>query len=207
MGLLQDHNSGFFNRFRFAPYWGVPLVFVVVCSFAAAFADAGRDVLRYERLGIANGEYWRLISGHFVHLGPQHLLLNLAGLILVWLLVGRQYTIRQWGLVTLISLAVINAGFWYLDPGLIWYVGLSGLLHGLIIAGAVAAFKSMPTESLIICVAVAGKLIYEQLAGPLPGSAETAGGTVVVNAHLYGAVGGAISALVLWRSSRAAASI
>jgi rhomboid family GlyGly-CTERM serine protease len=164
-------------------------------------------VLRYERLGIANGEYWRLISGHFVHLGPQHLLLNLAGLILVWLLVGRQYTIRQWGLVTLISLAVINAGFWYLDPGLIWYVGLSGLLHGLIIAGAVGAFKSMPTESLIICVAVAGKLIYEQLAGPLPGSAETAGGTVVVNAHLYGAVGGTISALVLWRSSRAAASI
>jgi hypothetical protein len=41
----------------------------------------------------------------------------------------------------------------------------------------------------------------------LPGSAETAGGTVVVNAHLYGALGGVFSAVLVLRSSRAAASI
>ena len=141
------------------------------------------------------------------HLGVQHLVLNIAGLILVWVLVGRQYTIRLWGLVTAISLASINVGFWFLDTNLAWYVGLSGLLHGLLLAGAIPAFRQMPAESAIIFVAVTAKLVYEQIAGPLPGSEATAGGTVVINAHLYGAVGGVLSAACLWRSVRRSASI
>ena len=44
---------------------------------------------------IAEGEYWRLLSGHFAHLGYPHLALNLAGLLLVWLLVGRLYAHRE----------------------------------------------------------------------------------------------------------------
>ena len=56
----------------------------------------------------------------------------------------------------------------------------------------------VPAESVVICALVIGKLIYEQLFGPLPGSESTSGGSVVVNAHLYGAIGGAIAAGVFW---------
>ena len=181
------------------PDWQVPFVVALACVVAAAWGDVARELLRYDRLAIAGGDYWRLLSGHFVHLGYAHLALNLAGLLLVWLLVGRRYGSRQWLLVTAISVAVMDGGFWWLDEGLRWYVGLSGLLHGLLLAGAIRGLRSLPGESVVICAMVFAKLVYEQVAGPLPGSESAAGGAVVVNAHLYGAVGGALSACVLWR--------
>lgn len=187
--------------------WLLPLGIVAIAGLAETFRDQGRDLLKYDRLAIADGEYWRFVSGHIVHLGLQHLLLNVAGLVLVWLLVGGQYTSRQWGLVTVISLVIINAGFWFADPNLIWYVGLSGLLHGYLIAGSIPLFRQTPVEAAIICAAVTAKLVYEQAAGPLPGSEATAGGAVVTDAHLFGAIGGALAAAVLWRSVCRPASI
>jgi len=211
MGLHNVSERGSPGRsaefLRVAGYWLVPAVITAFALVIAVFGTAGIELLKYDRLAIIDGEYWRLLSGHFSHLGPEHLLLNLAGLVLVWLLVGRQYTTGQWFIVTAFSLAVITLGFWYLDPNLIWYVGLSGLLHGLLIAGAIRGIKTQPVESIIIIAAVAGKLIYEQLIGPLPGSEATAGGAVITNAHLYGAVGGAMIAALLWRRVISAASI
>lgn len=182
-------------------YWYVPLGIAVVSGAIALFGAAAHYGLRYDRFAIEDGKLWRLVSGHFVHLGTQHLILNLAGLVLVWLLVGRQYTMRQWGLVILISLVVIDFGFWYLDPDLDWYVGLSGLLHGLLVAGALTAYRDTPVEALVIIAAVTAKIVYEQMVGPMPGSESTAGGAVVVNAHLYGAVGGLIAGLIMRHSA------
>lgn len=207
MGLPKDDNTSLINHMKQSKFWLLPLAIVALAGVAEAFRDQGRELLKYDRLAIANGEIWRFVSGHFVHLGLQHLLLNVAGLILVWLLVGAQYTTRQWGLVTVISLVVINAGFWLFDPNLIWYVGLSGLLHGFLIAGAIPLSRQTPLEAAIICAAVTAKLVYEQVAGPLPGSEATAGGAVVTDAHLFGAIGGALAAAILWRSVTRQASI
>jgi len=41
------------------------------------------------------------------------------------------------------------------------------------------------------------KLAYEQLYGALPGSAATAGGPVIVDAHLYGSIAGIIAAVAI----------
>ena len=211
MGLHNVSKPGSPGRFaeflRRARHWLVPFVITTLAVVIAAFGAAATELLKYDRLAIIDGEYWRLLSGHFAHLGPEHLLLNLAGLVLVWLLVGRQYTTSQWLIVTAFSLVVISLGFWFLDPNLIWYVGLSGLLHGLLIAGAIHGIKTQPVESIIIVVAVAAKLIYEQFIGPLPGSEATAGGAVITNAHLYGAFGGATVAAFLWRRVEPVASI
>ncbi len=212
MGLHNVSKPGSLARsaefLRRAGHWLTPVVITVIAIVIAAFGSVGTELLKYDRLAIADGgEYWRLLSGHFAHLGPEHLLLNIAGLVLVWLLVGRQYTTRQWLIVTVFSLVVISLGFWTLDPNLLWYVGLSGLLHGLLIAGAIGSVRTRPVESMIIIVAVAGKLAYEQVLGPLPGSEATAGGTVITNAHLFGAFGGAMVAALLWRRDKPAASI
>jgi rhomboid family GlyGly-CTERM serine protease len=188
-------------------HWQVPLALALVGAAAALFGPEAQELLRYERAAIANGEFWRLLSGHLVHLGNPHLLLNLAGLLMVWLLVGRLYTTRDWLLVVFVSVLAMDAGFWFLDTGMRWYVGLSGLLHGMLAAGAIRGFRTLPGESVVICAAIAAKLAYEQGVGPLPGSEATAGGSVVVNAHLYGAAGGAAIALVLRRGVRAPASI
>jgi len=59
----------------------------------------------------------------------------------------------------------------------------------------------------ILGAALIAKLVYEALVGPLPGSAESSGGTVIVVAHIYGAVSGAIAAGVILIRVRTKASI
>ena len=207
MGLFKRDQSGLSGWLNRAAYWQVALWLIVLSLVVAAFGDAGRGFLKYDRAAIEAGEFWRLLTGHFAHLSNSHTLLNLAGLVVSWLLVGRNYSSAQWLVVLLVSLGTISAGFWFIDTGLLWYVGLSGVLHGLMIAGAVGGLKTLPTESVVICVLVASKLIYEQLLGPLPGSESTSGGSVVVNAHLYGTIGGLIAAAIFWRRVGAGAAI
>lgn len=164
---------------------------MIASSVAAALAGGrGQEVLRWDRDAIAAGELWRLVTGHLAHLGAAHLALNLAGLALVWILVGDRLKPLGWWLVVAFGIAVIDLGFWFLDPGLAWYVGLSGLLHTLILAGTTAGARTAPLESLALGGLVLAKIVVEQLAGPLPGSEATSGGPVVVNAHLYGAIAG-----------------
>jgi rhomboid family GlyGly-CTERM serine protease len=180
------------------PDWQVPFAIAMLCALAAAWGDLGRELLRYDRMAIAGGEVWRFVTSHFVHLGYPHLGMNLLGLGVLWLLVGRRFGSRQWFLVAGICIAVIDAGFWWLDRDLAWYVGLSGLLHGLLAAGTIRGIRELPVESVLICVLLAAKISYEQIIGPLPGSEGAAGGAVVVNAHLYGAIGGVLSGIILY---------
>jgi hypothetical protein len=102
------------------------------------------------------------------------------------------------------STAAIDLGLWFGAPQLEWYVGLSGLLHGMLAAGIMAGLADRSTEALLLGVIVAGKVAYEQFAGPLPGSEATSGGAVIVDAHLYGAIGGAVTAAALIRVRREA---
>jgi rhomboid family GlyGly-CTERM serine protease len=139
------------------------------------------------------------MAGHLVHLGVSHAILNVAGLVLVWLLVGRAYRWNQWLWVMAGSLAAIDMGLWFGAPSLDWYVGLSGLLHGMLAAGVVAGLVERSGEAAILAAVVAGKLAWEQFAGPLPGSEATSGGAVIVDAHLYGVIGGTLVALILIR--------
>jgi len=86
---------------------------------------------------------------------------------------------------------------WFLDPDVEWYVGLSGLLHGLLTAGLLASFLAGSRDALLLGLLVAGKILWEQVSGPLPGSQGLAGAAVVVDAHLYGALAGAAAAIVV----------
>lgn len=207
MGFDKLRENGELAILRPASAWLLPIVFSVISLGIAAAGDAGRALLRYDRTAIADGEVWRLASGHFAHLGTSHLLLNLAGLCLVWALVGRRMRPGHWLMISVVTIACISLGFWFLDAQLEWYVGLSGVLHGLLLGGAVAGLRKARGESLAILVVVIVKLAWEQLLGPLPGSEASSGGNVVVNAHLYGAIAGAICAIFLWRSVGRAASI
>ena len=184
--------------------WLVPGM-VVLCTLSLLLTgEPGREWLRFDREGIAAGDAWRLLTGHLVHLGAAHAWLNLAGLVLVWFLVGRAYTWKQWLWVMAGSIGAIDLGLWFGAPSLEWYVGLSGLLHGMLAAGIVAGLAERSGEAAILAVVVAGKLAWEQFAGPLPGSEATSGGAVIVDAHLYGVIGGTLVALALIRVRRGA---
>jgi rhomboid family GlyGly-CTERM serine protease len=158
--------------------------------------DAIRLWCRYERAAILQGEYWRLVSGHLVHASWNHLFENLAGVGMLAALFPRDYSLRQWLLLASASLIAIDIGFVCNEPQLEWYVGLSGVLHGLLAAGTVAWWR-FETKLLasILTVIFLGKMGYEQLFGSLPSASVMA---VVGEAHLYGAAGGLVAALLLW---------
>lgn len=169
---------------------------ILIVTLLMLTGDAGRELLRYDRSGIAAGEWWRLVSAHLVHLGWSHFALNSVGLILVWTLVGNVYSAPQWLLVALVAVATMAAGFWFLNPDLAWYVGLSGLLHALLVAGIVARLSRKSPQNIFLTVLLIAKLAWEQFSGPLPGSEAAATGVVIVDAHLYGAAGGVVGGLL-----------
>jgi rhomboid family GlyGly-CTERM serine protease len=172
-------------------------VFAAICMTLVvleSFGDQGRVLLRYDRAAIVAGEWWRLFSGHLMHLGWTHLELNLAGLALLWALFFGDYSPGRWVWILALSVLSIDTGF-FLDRSLQWYVGLSGLLHGVLAAGTLAHWRWRRPDAWILAVFLIGKLTWEQMMGPMPFSAHSAGGPVLVDAHLYGAVGGLAAAL------------
>jgi len=175
------------------PAWWLPGLAVSIAVLIALTGDWGRELLRYDRLAIGGGELWRLASGHFVHLGWSHFALNAVGLVLISYLVAAQFSAVQWLLISLLIIMGIDLGFWFLEPQLAWYVGLSGVLHGLLAAGVASGVRDGQSDSWLLGGLLAIKLIYEQLVGPVPGSEGTSGGDVVVAAHLYGAIAGALA--------------
>jgi rhomboid family GlyGly-CTERM serine protease len=175
----------------------LPLGLCLIGVIAQLFDPATTEALRYERSAIQAGEVWRLITGNLVHLGWEHLALNLAGLLLVWLLFGRLLSTRQWLIVSATSCLAVGLGLLLFDPELDWYVGLSGMLHGLFVTGLLLNLRSGYKLEWLLLAALVVKLVWEQYHGAMPGSAEIAGGAVIVNAHLYGAVSGIVTGLLL----------
>ncbi len=192
-------------RFNIPPVWWIPLVVAVLSTVMQAM---GWDtLLRYSREGLQQGEWWLLITGNLVHLGWNHLILNLAGLVMVWWFYDDEFSLLEWLWIFVISGLFVTVGLYFLDPQLIWYVGLSGLLHGLFIAGGIRLLGRDTRFAVLLLLLFAAKLTWEQLFGSLPGTTDMAGGPVVVNAHLYGAIGGAVADLLLLARERLAMAL
>ncbi|MGD8912975.1 MAG: rhombosortase [Candidatus Thiodiazotropha sp.] len=171
-----------------------PLLFSLFCVLIALLPEPAINQLQYHRIHIAEGEFWRLISAHLTHLGWGHLIMNLAGF---WLILALFPTTQPPGrCLSLLPLLILGTsiGLWLFSPEVTWYRGLSGVLHGLLCWGVLSQLKEQPGVSLFILSFVVFKLFWEQWQGPMPGSESLAAGSVIVDAHLYGAVTG----VILW---------
>ncbi len=157
--------------------------------------EAGRTLLRYDRAGLAAGQWWRLLTAHIVHLDLEHAALNSLGLVLMWALFARDYSPRRWILIALVTIGAIDAGLWLRDSTVAWYVGSSGALHGVMAAGTLAHLRRRDLDGWILGAFIIMKLSFEQSSGALPFA--DSGASVVVDAHLYGAIGGALAAAFL----------
>jgi rhomboid family GlyGly-CTERM serine protease len=173
------------------------LLLLSVCVVLLVIQSGGATAqlaLRYDRDALAAGQWWRLLTGHVIHLGYEHAVLDVAGLALLWALFARDYSARGWLLIIGMSILGIDAGLWLLSSTTQWYVGSSGVLHGVLAAGTCAHLRRRESDGWILALLLIGKLLYEQTLGALP---LTSGGAVIVDAHLYGAAAGAVAALLL----------
>ena len=178
-----------------SPAYQLVLVLAIVC-ITLQYAGL-TQTLEYRRSLISNGHWWLLLTGNFVHLGTSHLWMNMAGLGLVVALVWQHYSALQWSALIILCSLGVGVGLWFFNPEVEGYVGFSGTLHGLIIAGTLADLRTYPRSAAVLLVLVVGKLVWEQSRGALPGSESVAGGLVLVDAHLYGAISGAVIAPIL----------
>ena len=190
--------------------WRAPFVLALVLVAVQLLGAPAWETLPYDRAAIlAGGEYGRLITAHFFHYDLAHLAWNLVGLALVAALFAREFDLRGWIVILVASTVAVDLGFLVFEPQLEWYVGFSGVLHGLMAAGLCAWLWRTPDAiTALVAGLFAFKLGWEHLVGPLPFTASTLAVPVIHQAHTYGAVGGTAAALwILWRQRPAAASL
>lgn len=111
------------SRRRLLP-WATGIT--VALALGAFFWSDAVTYFAYHRPALLRGEYWRLATGHWVHLTTGDLLWNLAVLIpsCLW---AEQLAPRRLRLLLLLAPWGIGAALFLLDPQLEIYTGLSGL--------------------------------------------------------------------------------
>lgn len=176
--------------------WQVPVAVAALCGLLELLGDSGRAGLAYERSAVAAGQWWRLVTGNFVHLGPYHLLLNVIGLAVLVLLCRERLPLRSWALRFLVLSLSVTLGLYLFAPQWQSYVGLSGVQHGLFLLGLVPLARRGDRIALVALLYLFGKLAWELVAGVPVSDEQELGGRVVLEAHLFGTIGALLYGLV-----------
>jgi rhomboid family GlyGly-CTERM serine protease len=103
---------------------------------------AAPDAWVFDRLAISQGEWWRLITGHWVHSDVDHALWDIGALMLLGFLFERRLGNHLLWALLAASLAV-DAWIWWGQPLLAYYCGLSGILNALMAVGLIRLWQEM----------------------------------------------------------------
>ncbi len=122
------------------------------------FPPSLRQILRYDRAAISEGELWRFITGHLAHLGWSHLAMNVAGLCLVTYIFAPPGKVWVWSAWMFVTAMLTSAGLYFFSPQLSFYVGLSGALHGMIVIGALRWMQHGDFMGLFVLIIVVAKI-------------------------------------------------
>lgn len=189
------------NTFPIAQQHSLIVLIIALLSTITFFSEyfigeVITQALIYQRTLISQGELWRLFTGHFLHTNSFHLLLNLAALVLLWALHGRFYTIKNYSALFFLCALSTSIGIYYYNPQLIQYVGLSGVLHGIFIFGAIMDIYSKDKTGYLLFIGVWLKIGHEQVYGASSDVSDLIEASVAVDAHLWGAVGGLLFSII-----------
>ena len=173
------------------PRYVFPPLCLILLSSRLAWLGIN-DELEFNRQLIEQGQLWRLFTSQFVHANWAHLGLNCAGIALIWLLHGEYTSPSRYGF-NIASLAIwCGLGVFWFCPTITIYTGLSALLHGVIIWGAIKDVTVGLKSGYVLFIGVWVKLIAEQVNGPSADIGTLINSTVAVDAHLIGAIGGVL---------------
>ena len=169
-----------------------PLLVFILALLAFVFDQQTSDLLIYDRNMIIAGEHWRLLTGHFFHSNGNHFMLNIAAVALLWALHGQYYYFKNYLVVFSVSAIVCSLGIFWFAENIVLYVGLSGVLHGFFVWGALMDIKHNEKTGYLLLIGVIAKIIHEQVYGASADVELLIGATVATDAHLYGAIGGLV---------------
>lgn len=186
----------------FSPRYSLGPAILAICAITTFFFEPlSGEWLAYDRYAIQGLETWRILTGNIVHTNGYHLLLNLAGLALLWALHGEHYRIGRFLKVFVWCSIGTSVGLYFFAENLIWYAGLSGALHGIFVWGACMDINAQIRSGWLLLAGVAAKIGYEQISGSSTQIAALIDAKVAVDAHLFGAISGLIIFSLMWWAS------
>ena len=143
----------------------ITLIAIIIAGVVSLLLPTNtQDTLYFHTQLIASGEYWRIITGHFIYTSWQHWLINTLGIGL-FLLIFKPLKFSNhflWLIIFLVGW--ISAGLLLFSEQLVWYVGFSGVLTGLYIYGACTKFNNARWLSIgiiILFVGFTGVQLYQ----------------------------------------------
>lgn len=154
--------------------------------------------LGYNANLIAQAEVWRLFTGHFLHTNQYHLWLNLAGLVLLWSLHGQYFAYKTYTTMFVFCALLTSVFLYFFSPDLVKYVGLSGVLHGIFVVGALCDIKHKLKSGYLLLIGVIIKIIHEQVYGASGDMVALIDASVAIDAHLFGVISGFVFYLFYW---------
>lgn len=175
-----------------------PLIVLAFAFIAFTFDGKLSDFLIYNRDLVSQGEYWRLISGHFLHTNGNHFMLNAAAVVLLWALHGQYYNHKNYLIIFLTSAMVCGLGIHYYSLDISLYVGLSGVLHGFFVWGALMDIKHQEKTGYLLLIGVILKIAHEQFYGASADVESFIESSVATDAHMFGAIGGLLAFLICY---------
>lgn len=179
--------------------WLPPAVLTLISTLLALGGDPVERLLRYDRAAVLAGEWWRLLTGNFVHLGGWHLFLNGLSFVLLVFLCPERVSAREWLLRTVVIGTGMSLGLHFFVPSLATYVGLSGLVYGLFALAFVRQTIGGDRLAAACLAFLAARIVWELVIGAPASEEALIGGGVVAESHLYGAF-----AAVLYGAARGA---
>jgi rhomboid family GlyGly-CTERM serine protease len=183
---------------RLITRWAVPVFAISLCTVAYFYGEGAVGAFGYDRAVISGGEYYRLLTGHLLHLNGSHLAFNLAGFCLVLLISWDSLGAGAWIGAILICASGTGLALYYLNPDLRYYLGLSGLLHGLLIVVLLRTHYLTLALKVVGLLAVSVKLGVDLSSHGGIGIGKVIGGRVLPEAHLYGAISGLIASILFY---------
>ena len=116
--------------------------------------------LLYLRQNVTQGEVWRLLTGGLVHSNLDHLLMNIAAILLLQLFVITSFSSIRFLLRSLYLIIGINIAIYYFIPHALYYLGFSGALYGVYLW---YSFDEWQTNKLplIFCLGLIGKILLD----------------------------------------------
>jgi len=141
-------------------------------------------------IGVAHGDWWRLMTAAFLHYGPIHLGFNMFFLYWIGTPVEQYLGRARFLLVYLVSGLAGSAGALVLSPGAVT-VGASGAIFGIL--GAALVLERQ--RSYVLCGSAMGLIVINLALGFTLSN-------ISIGSHIGGLLGGAACMLALSRFGR-----
>jgi rhomboid family GlyGly-CTERM serine protease len=179
-------------------YLGLPLFVLLPCVIFYALGTTASEFLRYDNLLISSGQWWRLITAHWIHLNAAHLAMNMVGLMILWWLCKVPFVLWK-EIALLLYLALVTGLGLHFFYDVYLYVGFSGVLHGVMMIWPMLSQYYEKNIALFFALIVVVKVLWEQ--SPWYSDewvSSLINGTVMVDAHLLGVVAALPIVIFLW---------